>query len=144
MKILTSPTKEREIEGRDPKSGEPPLVNLAEITEIELLILRRMREFTIGEHRSLFHGNGFDFVGLRDWQAGDRFSAIDWPQSSLTNFSPLIVREFEQPSTANVVVVADGSLSTRCGIDGVPIAAAIARAVATIGCRRCSSRTCSA
>ena len=92
-----------------------------------------MREFTIGEHRSLFHGTGFDFVGLRDWQAGDRFSAIDWPQSSLTNFSPLIVREFEQPSTANVVVVADGSLSTRCGIDGVPIAAAIARAIATIG-----------
>ena len=133
MKILSSPTKEREIEGRDPRSGEPPLVNLAEITEIELLILRRMREFTIGEHRSLFHGNGFDFVGLRDWQAGDRFSAIDWPQSSLTNFSPLIVREFEQPSTANVVVVADGSLSTRCGIDGVPIAAAIARAIATIG-----------
>jgi uncharacterized protein (DUF58 family) len=133
MKILSSPTKEREIEGRDPRSGEPPLVNLAEITEIELLILRRMREFTIGEHRSLFHGTGFDFVGLRDWQAGDRFSAIDWPQSSLTNFSPLIVREFEQPSTANVVVVADGSLSTRCGIDGVPIAAAIARAVATIG-----------
>ena len=133
MKILTSPTKEREIEGRDPRSGEPALVNLAEITEIELLILRRMREFTIGEHRSLFHGNGFDFVGLRDWQAGDRFSAIDWPQSSLTNFSPLIVREFEQPSTANVVVVADGSLSTRCGIDGVPIAAAIARAIATIG-----------
>jgi uncharacterized protein (DUF58 family) len=133
MKVLSSPTKEREIEGRDPKSGEPALVNLAEITEIELLILRRMREFTIGEHRSLFHGSGFDFVGLRDWQAGDRFSAIDWPQSSLTNFSPLIVREFEQPSTASVVVVADGSLSTRCGIDGVPIAAAIARAIATIG-----------
>ena len=92
-----------------------------------------MREFTIGEHRSLFHGTGFDFVGLRDWEAGDRFSSIDWPQSTLTNFSPLIVREFEQPSTANVVVVADGSLSTRCGIDGVPIAAAIARAIATIG-----------
>src|SRR5215210_5425878 len=110
-----------------------PFVNLSELSEIELLIMRRMREFTIGEHRSLFHGNGFDFVGLRDWQAGDRFSAIDWPQSSLTNFSPLIVREFEQPSTANVVVVADGSLSTRCGIDGVPIAAAIARAIATIG-----------
>jgi uncharacterized protein (DUF58 family) len=87
----------------------------------------------MGEHRSLFHGSGFDFVGLRDWQAGDRFSSIDWAQSSLTNFSPLIVREFEQPSTATVVVVADGSLSTRCGVDGVLIAAAIARAIATIG-----------
>jgi uncharacterized protein (DUF58 family) len=133
MKILSSPTKEREIEARDPEGDDTALVNLSEITEVELLILRRMREFTMGEHRSLFHGSGFDFVGLRDWQAGDRFSSIDWAQSSLTNFSPLIVREFEQPSTASVVVVADGSLSTRCGVDGVPIAAAIARAIATIG-----------
>jgi uncharacterized protein (DUF58 family) len=133
MKILSSPTKEREIEARDPEGDDASLVNLSEITEVELLILRRMREFTMGEHRSLFHGSGFDFVGLRDWQAGDRFSSIDWAQSSLTNFSPLIVREFEQPSTASVVVVADGSLSTRCGVDGVPIAAAIARAIATIG-----------
>src|SRR5262245_31327762 len=92
-----------------------------------------MREFTIGEHRSLFHGSGFDYVGLRDWQAGDRMSQIDWPQSSLTNFSPMVVRDFEQRSTANVIVVADQSLSTRCGIDGVPIAAAIARAIGTIG-----------
>jgi len=124
MKILASPTKERE---------KTSLVDLSEITEVELLILRRMREFTIGEHRSLFHGLGFDFVGLREWAPGDRFSSIDWPQSSLTNFSPLIVREFEQPSTATVVVVADHSLSTRCGVDGIPIAAAIARAIATIG-----------
>jgi len=110
-----------------------PFVNLSELTEIELLILRRMRDYTIGEHRSLFHGSGFDFVGLRDWQAGDRLSQIDWAQSSLSNFSPMVVRDFEQPSTATVIAVADGSLSTRCGIDGVPIAAAIARAIGTIG-----------
>ena len=123
--------------------GEPevdPLIDLAEITEVELLILKRMREFTIGEHSSLFHGTGFDFVGLRDWQAGDRFEAIDWAQSSLTNFSPLIVREFEQPSTSGVVIVADRSASTRCGIvaagsdtSGLQIATLIARAIATIG-----------
>ena len=110
-----------------------PLISLSDITEVELLILKRMREFTIGEHASRFHGSGFDFVGLRDWQAGDRFETIDWPQSSLTNFSPLIVREFEQPSTSSVMMVADRSLSTRCGIDGVPIAVTIARALATIG-----------
>ena len=110
-----------------------PLVSLSDITEVELLILKRMREFTIGEHASRFHGSGFDFVGLREWQAGDRFEAIDWPQSSLTNFSPLIIREFEQPSTSSVVMVADRSLSTRCGVDGVPIATIIARALATIG-----------
>jgi uncharacterized protein (DUF58 family) len=110
-----------------------PLISLSDITEIELIILRRMREFTIGDHASSFHGSGFDFVGLREWQAGDRFEAIDWPQSSLTNFSPLIIREFEQPSTSSVVMVADRSLSTRCGMDGVPIATTIARALATIG-----------
>jgi uncharacterized protein (DUF58 family) len=134
VKTLWSSTHEREIRDQTKADrGEEPLVNLSEITEVELLILKRMREFTIGEHRSLFHGSGFDFVGLREWQAGDRFSSIDWPQSTLTNFNPLIVREFEQPSTAGVIVVADGSLSTRCGIDGIPIAAAIARAIATVG-----------
>jgi uncharacterized protein (DUF58 family) len=110
-----------------------PLITLTDITEIELLILRRMREMTIGDHRSLAHGSGFDYVGLRQWQAGDRFSTIDWAQSSLTNFSPLIVREFEQPSTATVIVVADRSASTRCGVNGVPIARGVARAIATIG-----------
>ncbi len=32
-----------------------------------------------------------------------------------------------------MIVVADASLSTRCGVNGVPIAAAIARTIATIG-----------
>jgi uncharacterized protein (DUF58 family) len=117
-------TREQEVE---------PLINLSEVTEVELLILKRMREFTPGEHSSLFHGAGFNFVGLRDWQAGDRFEMIDWPQSSLTNFSPMIVREFEQPTTSGVIIVADRSASTRCGMDGVPIAVTIARAIATIG-----------
>jgi uncharacterized protein (DUF58 family) len=110
-----------------------PWVSLADVTEIELIILKRLREVTLGDHRSRSHGSGFDFLGLRDWQAGDRFSSIDWAQSSLTNFSPLVVREFEQPSTATVVVVADASLSTRCGVAGVPIGVPIARSIATIG-----------
>ena len=110
-----------------------PLVSLADVTEIELLILKRMREFTIGEHSSLFQGSGFDFTGLRDWQAGDRFEHIDWPQSSLTNFSPFVVREFEQPSTSSVVIVADRSASTRCGAGGISVEAVVARAIATIG-----------
>ena len=131
LRECTMRTREQEVE---------PLINLSEITEIELLILKRMREFTIGEHSSMFHGTGFDFVGLRDWQAGDRFEHIDWAQSSLNNFSPLIVREFEQPTTSGVILVADRSASTRCGADtaagerrGMQIATLIARAIATIG-----------
>ena len=108
------------------------LVSWTEVQDIELVIVRRMREYMTGAHRSVFHGGGFDFVGLRDWQPGDRLSSIDWSQSTLTNFSPLITREFEQQSTARVIVVADTSLSTRCGVGGVSIATMIARAVATL------------
>ena len=119
---------------RDAASGDADaLVNLREIAEIELFILRRMKEFTVGDHGSVFQGSGFNFVGLRDWQPGDRLASVDWAQSSLTNFSPMVMREFDQDSNATVMAVADASMSTRCGVDGVPIAAAIARSVAAVG-----------
>jgi uncharacterized protein (DUF58 family) len=114
-------------------SADAPYVSLADITEIELLILKRIREVTIGEHRSSAPGSGFDFRGIRNWEPGDRPSSVDWGQSTLTNFSQMLVREFEQPSTAVVMAIADVSLSTRWGIDGTPIAALVARAIATIG-----------
>ena len=116
-----------------PDAGGASLVNLSEIAEIELFILRRMKEFTVGDHASVFHGSGFNFVGTRDWQPGDRMSSVDWAQSSMTNFSPMVTREFDQDSNATVMAVADASLSTRCGINGVSIAAAIARSVAAAG-----------
>jgi len=112
---------------------DAPLVNLSEIAEIELFILKRMKEYTLGDHASMFKGAGFNFVGVRDWEPGDRVSSIDWAQSSLNNFSPLVTREFEQDSNATIVAVADASMSTRCGVNGVPIAAAIARSVAAVG-----------
>ena len=109
------------------------LVNLQEIAEIELFILKRMKEFTLGDHASVFKGAGFNFVGIRDWEPGDRMASIDWSQSSLNNFSPMVTREFEQDSNAAIVAVADASASTRCGIGGTMIAHAIARAVAAAG-----------
>ena len=84
-----------------------------------------------GIHPSLVHGPGHDLAGLRDWEPGDRPSAIDWAQSTLTNFSPLVTREFDQESSASVVIAADVSDSTRCGAGGESIARVIARTVAT-------------
>lgn len=112
---------------------EAKLVDLSEVAEIELFILKRMRELTLGDHASVYKGPGFNFVGVRDWQPGDRMATIDWAQSSLNNFSPMITREFEQDSNAVIVAVADASMSTRCGIDGATIGAAIARSVAALG-----------
>ena len=111
---------------------EDRLVSWEEIQDIELVVLRRMKEFAMGSHKSVFQGAGFDLVGLREWEPGDRVAAIDWSQSSLNNFSPILTREFEQESTASVVIVADSSLSTRCGAGGMPIAKVIARTVATL------------
>ena len=116
-----------------PPVQDASLVNLREIAEIELFILKRMKEYTVGDHASVFQGSGFNFVGLRDWQPGDRPSSVDWAQSSINNFSPLVTRQFDQDSTATVVAVADASMSTRCGVTGAPIAAAIARSVAAVG-----------
>jgi uncharacterized protein (DUF58 family) len=118
----------------DPHKADPTqLVDVNEIAEIELFIVKRMKEFTAGDHASVYKGGGFNFVGLRDWQPGDRMSSIDWAQSSMTNFSPMITKEFEQDSQAVIVAVADASMSTRCGAHGVTIAAAIARAIAAAG-----------
>ena len=114
--------------------GDPDgLVNLREIAEIELFVMKRMRELIAGDHASVYKGPGFNFVGVRDWQPGDRTASIDWAQSSMTNFSPMITREFEQESHAVIMAVADASMSTRCGMQGVTIATAIARAVAAVG-----------
>ena len=117
--------------GRAAAGAEDSLVSWSEIRDVELVIVRRMQELAIGAHPSLFHGNGYDLAGLRDWQPGDRVSTIDWPQSSLTNFSPLVTREFDQDSKAPIVIAADVSQSTRCGVRDEPIARRIARAVAT-------------
>jgi uncharacterized protein (DUF58 family) len=115
---------------RDP-AADDSLVSWAEVQDVELVILRRMQELAIGTHPSLFQGTGHDLAGLRDWQPGDRLSSIDWAQSTLTNFSPLITREFDQESNAPIMIAADVSASTRCGVDGAPIAKVVAHAVAT-------------
>ena len=115
------------------KTRSRTLVNLADLKKIELIVLKRMRDYAAGTHPSVFQGLGFDFVGLRDWQPGDRPSDIDWPQSTLTNFSPLVSREFEEDSAASMVIVADTSLSTRFGAGNISIAKVVARSVATLG-----------
>lgn len=111
---------------------DEPLVSPEELQSIELVVRTRMKEHATGSHQSVFQGEGFNFVGLRDWQPGDRPSAIDWAQSTITNFSPLVTRDFEKDSTASVMIIADASRSTRCGARRQIIARVIARAVATL------------
>jgi uncharacterized protein (DUF58 family) len=105
----------------------------ADVAEIELSILRWMREYTSGDHASFSTGAGFNMTALKEWEPGDPVSTVDWAQSSLTNFSPLITRQFQQDSNATVVALADDSASTRCGAGGVSIQSAICRCLAAVG-----------
>jgi uncharacterized protein (DUF58 family) len=105
----------------------------AEVAQIELHLLRWMREHAAGDHASLTVGAGFNLAGLKEWEPGDPVSSVDWAQSSLTNFSPLITRQFEQDSNATVVALADESASTRCGTHGVSIETAVCRSLAAVG-----------
>lgn len=109
------------------------LIDQSEIEEVSLVVLSRVRELVFGEHGSIFTGSGFDFSGLREWQPGDRQSLIDWAHSTHTGFSPLIVREYVEERSVDVLIAADASLSVRCGVDGTTIGNIIARIIATIG-----------
>lgn len=105
----------------------------SEVEEIDLFVLSRVKDLVFGEHASVFTGSGFDFSGLREWQSGDRPASIDWGHSTHTGFSPLIVKEFVEEKSINVLIAADNSLSALCGANGATISEIIARAIATIG-----------
>jgi len=112
---------------------QPIEINLGEIKEIDIVVLRRLQELIGGDHKSFFKGDGFDLVGLRDWQPGDKISSIDWPQSTMNNFNPLVVMEFEEDKNGTILIVTDASLSMGCGIDGFSSRNIVSRAIATIG-----------
>lgn len=109
------------------------LIDPAEVSAIEAFLLRRMREYAAGDHASVFAGSGFAVRGLREWEPGDAMSTIDWAQSSLNNFSPLITRQLEQDSAATIMVAADASLSTHCGVAGAQLRTTILRCLAVLG-----------
>jgi uncharacterized protein (DUF58 family) len=117
----------------NPQVEADVLLGPAEIAEVELFILKRMKESATGSHISRVRGSGSNLAALREWQPGDPIASVDWAASSLSSFSPLIAREFEQDSNATVLAIADASASTRCGARGLRIATAIARCLATVG-----------
>ena len=97
------------------ESQAEPLINLSEIAEIELFILKRMKDFTLGDHASVFKGSGVSFVGLRDWEPGDRLSRSNGRNVN-HELQPDFTREFDIPS-----LFADDH--RRCG--RLPVGAAV-------------------
>jgi uncharacterized protein (DUF58 family) len=110
------------------------LVDPSEANEIEVVVVRRVRELIFGEHPSVFMGvNGIEFANVRIWEPGDPSTKINWPQSLRTNFNPIMVNESAEERTVDLLFAIDASLSVRCGMHGMTVAHVIARILATIG-----------
>lgn len=111
-----------------------PLLDPSEVEAINLFSVARVHTVLCGEHPSLFTGaRGADFSGIRDFEPGDPLTAVDWAHSATQLFNPLQVRECVEERSIDIVIAADISRSTRCGVPGALIGGSIARAIATIG-----------
>lgn len=111
-----------------------PLFDPAEIEEISLVVLSRVKELTSGEHGSTFTSAfGTDFSSIKEIEPGDPIKKIDWGRSTMTGFNPLMVRDCVEERSIDIIMVADSSLSVRCGMDDITVSHVIARAIATLG-----------
>jgi len=116
------------------KKLNAPFLNPEEVEGVFLIVLSKTQELISGEHSSRFVGvSGFDFSSIREKQPDDPSKRIDWAKSTFTGFNPLMVREMVEERTVEVLIVADASLSTRFGLNGITIGHGIARVIATVG-----------
>jgi uncharacterized protein (DUF58 family) len=110
------------------------LLDPSEVEAINLFCNARVRELIFGEHASVFTGSrGFNFSGIRDFEPGDPQNKVDWAHSTTTLFNPLQVRECIEERSIDIMIAADVSCSTRCGMLSARIGKAITRTIATIG-----------
>ncbi|HPQ43476.1 MAG TPA: hypothetical protein PKZ42_04540 [Syntrophales bacterium] len=116
------------------KDSASLLLDPSEVEAINLFCNARVHGLIFGEHASVFTGTrGFDFSGIRDFEAGDQQIKVDWAHSTTTLFNPLQVRECVEERSIDIVIAADVSCSTRCGTSHGLIGKGIARTIATIG-----------
>lgn len=66
-----------------------------------------------GKFRSLFHGQGIEFRGVRDYLPGDDIRAIDWNVTA--RIAKPYVKVFEEDRDLDVFIVTDKSLSMETG-----------------------------
>ncbi|MCQ2611659.1 MAG: DUF58 domain-containing protein [Treponema sp.] len=83
-----------------------------------LRITTRMLANTLanGSFRSLYHGQGIEFSGVREYLRGDDVRAIDWNVTARS--SKPYVKVFEEERELQIFLVIDRSLSMQTGTKG--------------------------
>jgi uncharacterized protein (DUF58 family) len=82
----------------------------------------------MGQHVGRRPGPGMEFLGTREYAAGDSVRAINWPASSRTR--QLIVNQYASERSSDVVVFVD--LTTEVEVEGCPVLEASIRIAASL------------
>ncbi len=80
------------------------------IKKILIKAKRKIYSEILGNNPSLFKGEGFDFVQLREYEYGDDVKKIDWLISA--KLQKLIIKEFREEKKLNIVFsfLSDGNM----------------------------------
>lgn len=110
------------------------------LRRLEWRVLRRLDGRLPGDYRTLFRGEGTEFLDLRDYVWGDDVRRIDWNVTARTN--ELFVREFMEDREVTAWVLVDRSRSMAFGPEGrtketvlVELAGTLARLLVRTGNR---------
>src|SRR6476646_1145213 len=86
---------------------------LKQVKAIELRTRGLVGSLFAGEYRSVFRGQGMEFVEVRAYEHGDDFRAIDWNVTA--RLSSPYVKTFIEERELTLLLVVDQSGSTRFG-----------------------------
>lgn len=82
---------------------------LADVDNYQLLAKVVVEGFMAGQHRSLYHGAGSEFVQYRDYSPGDDLKYVDWKVYGRRD--RLHTKVFEEETNMDCTVVLDASAS---------------------------------
>lgn len=112
---------------------------LADVDNYQLLAKVVVEGFMAGQHRSLFHGTGSEFVQYRDYSPGDELKYVDW--KAFARRDRLYSKVFEEETNMDCTIVLDASASmgyqgTHADCAKIRYAAMIAACVAYLASRQ--------
>jgi uncharacterized protein (DUF58 family) len=93
--------------------SEPPATPERILRRLDWEVLRRLDGLLLGDHRTLFYGNGIDFADLREYQLEDDVRHIDWNVTA--RMSAPYVRQYVEDRELTAWFLVDRSRSMGFG-----------------------------
>ena len=107
------------------------------LAQVQLHAARRLAPAWVGAYRSAFKGEGIEFAGVREYQAGDDVRAVDWRVTARTG--RLAIRRYVEERNRTVLFLVDlgpalaAGSGDRCLLDVAADVVALAGSAAIAG-----------